>query len=109
MRARLRFGAFLALGLGIALGLALLASPHASDAPDGLEKVAIEEGFAAQEQAHPLEDLPTAGYAVEGVDDAGLSTALAGGLGVLVTFAVAGGLLLVVRRTGRRHPTVGAA
>ena len=40
--------------------------------------------------------MPTAGYAVEGVDDDRLSTGLAGVIGVTVTFAIAGGLFLVV-------------
>ena len=50
-----------------------------------------------------LDDTPTAGYEVRGVDDDRLSTGLAGLIGVGVTFALAGGLFLVVRRTGRRR------
>lgn len=106
MRRRLRLTAFIVAGLGLAAALAFFVSPHASGEPDGLNRVAIDEGFADEETNHALADTPTAGYAVEGVDDDGLSTGLAGLIGVAVTFAIAGGLLLVVRRAGgtRRSP-----
>lgn len=100
MRARVGLGAFVAGGLVVALALAFLVGPEASGAPDGLERVAADEGFAGEEEAHPLGDGPTAGYAVEGVDDDRLSTGLAGLIGVAATFLLAGGLLLVVRRAG---------
>jgi hypothetical protein len=89
------------VGLLVALALAFFVSPEASSKPDGLNKVAIDKGFAEQEEAHGLEDVPTAGYAVDGVDDDRLSTGLAGLIGVSVTFAIAAGLFLVVKRTGR--------
>ena len=101
MRSRLRFGLFIGAGLLVALALAFFVSPQASSKPDGLNKVAIDEGFADQERAHALDSSPTAGYAVDGVDDGRLSTGLAGVIGVTVTFAVAGGLFLVVKRTRR--------
>jgi cobalt/nickel transport protein len=109
VRRRLRVGAFVVAGLGLAAALAFFVSPHASGEPDGLNRVAIDEGFADQEDNHALADAPTAGYAVEGVDDEGLSTGLAGLIGVAVTFAVAGGLFLAVRRAGgtRRSPPPG--
>lgn len=105
---RVRLGAFTAVGLAVALGLALVVAPWASSEPDGLEKVAIDHGFAAAERPHDLADAPTAGYAVEGVEDDRLATGLAGGLGVVVTFAVGGGLVLLLRR-GRRGPATTAA
>lgn len=97
-RMRLGFGAFIVAGLTVALALAFFVSPQASGEPDGLDKVAIDEGFAETENDHALDDTPTAGYEVRGVDDDRLSTGLAGVIGVAITFAVAGGLLLVVRR-----------
>jgi hypothetical protein len=39
-------------GLAVALLLAFLVSPEASGEPDGLNKVAIDQGSADQEQAH---------------------------------------------------------
>jgi cobalt/nickel transport system permease protein len=95
-----------AVGLAVCVALALLVAPRASSQPDGLERVAIDEGFAEEAGSHALEDLPTADYGVEGVDHEGLSTGLAGILGIGVTFAVAAGAVLLVRR-GRpsRAPT----
>lgn len=95
-------------GLIVALALAFFVAPEASRKPDGLDKVAIEEGFAEDETTHDLEDSPLAGYGVEGVDDDRLSTGLAGVLGVVVTFAFGSGLFLVARRR-RRVPAEGGA
>jgi hypothetical protein len=103
-RARFGFGAFIAAGLIVALVLAFFVSPSASGDPDGLDKVAIDEGFADTETDHAFGDAPTAGYEVRGVDDDRLSTGLAGVIGVAITFAVAGGVMLVVRRARRTSP-----
>jgi hypothetical protein len=97
---RLRLGVFIGLGLALAVALAFLVAPEASSKPDGLEKVAIDEGFIDGAQDHDLAGSPTADYGVRGVDDARLSTGLAGVLGIGVTFLVAGGLVLLVRRRG---------
>jgi cobalt/nickel transport protein len=103
---RLGLGAFIVAGLGVALALAFFVSPQASGEPDGLNKVAIDKGFAETEEAHALDDTPTAGYEVRGVDDDRLSTGLAGIIGVAITFTVAGGLLLVVRHRSSRERRV---
>ena len=104
MTRRVRLGAFLAAGLAVAAALAFFVGPRASSEPDGLERVAIDEGFADRESDHPLADSPTAGYETEGVDDRRLSTGVAGLVGVAVTFAVAGGLFLLVRRASGSGP-----
>jgi hypothetical protein len=105
MKARVGLGVFIGIGLLVAFSLAFFVSPQASSKPDGLNKVAIDKGFSDEEKAHSLDGVPTAGYGVEGVDNDRLSTGLAGLIGVTVTFALAGGLFLVVRRAGRvgRH------
>jgi hypothetical protein len=103
-RVRFGFGTFIAAGLVLALVLAFLVSPSASGDPDGLNKVAMDKGFADTETDHALGDAPTAGYEVRGVDDDRLSTGLAGVLGVAVTFAVAGGVMVIVRRARRTGP-----
>jgi cobalt/nickel transport protein len=98
---RMRLAAFVAAGLLVALALALFVSPEASSKPDGLNKVAIDQGFADQETTHRTGDSPLAGYGVEGVGNDRLGTGLAGIIGVAVTFAVAGGFVLVLRRRSR--------
>jgi PDGLE domain len=102
-RRRIGLAAFIVGGLVVAAALAFLVSPQASSEPDGLDKVAIDEGFADTETDHALDDAPTAGYAVRGVDDDRLSTGLAGLIGVAVTFAATGLLFLVLRQSSRRR------
>jgi PDGLE domain len=89
-------------GLIVALGLAFFVSPYASSSPDGLEKVATDEGFIDSAEDHTFSDSPLADYGVEGVDDEKLSTGLAGIIGVAVTFGVAMILFGLIRS---RRPT----
>ena len=84
--------------------LAFVVSPHASSKPDGLEKVAAEQQLDTGERASATADGPLADYAVRGIDDPGLSTGVAGVIGVAVTFALAMGLSAAVRRARRRTP-----
>lgn len=100
VRPRLRLGWFIVAGLAVAAALALLVAPRASSSPDGLERVAVDEGFADRARDHALADGPTADYGVSGLDHEGLATGLAGLLGIAVTFAVAVGGLTLVRRAG---------
>lgn len=100
MNRRVRFGVFLAVGLVVALALAFFVSPQASSKPDGLVKVATEKGIDTRTRDHAFAAGPTSHYSVHGVKDRGLSTGLAGVLGVTVVFALAGGLFFVVRRAG---------
>ena len=86
-------------GLLVALGLAFFVSRFASSSPDGLNKVAIDQGFDDTQTNHATADGPFAGYGVKGVDDQGLSTGLAGIVGVAVTFGIG---LRALRR--RRSP-----
>jgi cobalt/nickel transport protein len=91
---------FVLAGLLVALVLAGLVSYYASADPDGLTKVSEDEGFAQSEEAHDLEDSPLAGYSTKDVDNERLSGATAGVIGVGVTFVLAGGVALLVRRRG---------
>ncbi|PSO52002.1 MAG: cobalt transport protein [Cyanobacteria bacterium QH_8_48_120] len=95
--------ALIIVGLGIALLIAVFASPLASSNLDGLERVAENRNFAneAAENA-PAQQLPFAnifeGYALKGVPE-GIATPLAGLLGTLAAFGLAWGFgKLVVRR-----------
>lgn len=88
-----------ALGaLVVALLLAGIVSYWASSAPDGLNKVASDTGFGAQEKQHGLDESPFAGYGTKGLGDGFASGAVAGVAGVAITLALAGGLTLVLRR-----------
>jgi len=91
---------FLAAGLLVAVGLALVVSGFASSSPDGLEKVARDKGFLDTAKDHLFADSPLADYAVKGVGNERLSTGLSGLIGVLITFGVGWGLFALVR--GRR-------
>ncbi len=97
-RSRSTVWGLIAVGLAVALLLAGLVSYYASSSPDGLEKVAADKGLDANAKHHALGNGPFADYGVSGVPDARWSVGLAGVIGVGVTFAVAGGLFLLVRR-----------
>lgn len=86
------------VGVLLALLLAGVASYYASSAPDGLEKVATDQGISQQAKDHGLADSPFADYGTKGVDNARLSTGLAGIAGVAITLALGSGLVLAVRR-----------
>jgi len=88
---------FIVGGLIVALGLAFLVSPYASSSPDGLEKVATDEGFIDSAEDHAVGDSPLADYGVEGVGDEKLSTGLAGIIGVVITFGLGMILFGVIR------------
>lgn len=85
-------------GVVTALVLAGFVSFYASASPDGLEKVAADQGIAAQAKPHAAADSPLAGYGVKDVSDARLSGGLAGVIGVGATLAVGTGAFWVVRR-----------
>jgi cobalt/nickel transport system permease protein len=77
-----------AIGLLVALGLALFVAPFASDMPDGLEKVAERLGFAHKAASGAVAS-PLSDYAVPGLGSPIASTAIAGIAGTLAAFALA--------------------
>lgn len=83
-----------------AVGLSLLAS----SAPDGLERVATDLGFAVDGPGSILSAAPLADYAVAGLQGP-LSASLAGALGILASCGV--GALLVAAAQGTRRNTSG--
>lgn len=99
---------FVVGGLVVTVGLAFFVSPLASGSPDGLERVSIDQGFADTADDHALDEGPLAGYGVKGVKDEGLSTGLAGVIGVAVTFG-AGMVLFGLLRTMRARRTASAS
>ncbi len=103
-RNRIFYGAALLAAVGFAVGV----SQFASDAPDGLEYVAEQEGFLDTAEDHTLGDAPLAGYGEGLSDNSALNTAVAGLLGVLVTLALGYGIFWLVRRrapNGTDQPT----
>lgn len=97
---------FLIGGLIVALGLAFLVSPLASSSPDGLERVSIDQGFDSAARDHDLAESPLADYGVRGVADEGLSTGLAGIIGVVVTFGAGLVVFATIRTVRARRSAV---
>jgi cobalt/nickel transport protein len=91
---------FLFFSLGVALAIAVFASPFASQHPDGLDRVAQDLKFDTKEAANkPAEKLPFYAifdeYALRGVPEQ-VATPLAGLAGTLATFALTWGIGKVV-------------
>ncbi|MFF5446918.1 energy-coupling factor ABC transporter permease [Streptomyces sp. NPDC012888] len=92
-----------ATGLVTALVLAGFVSFYASASPDGLEKVAADQGIDAKadQYEHATADSPLADYGVKDVDDERLSVGLAGVIGVGATVAVGTGIFWAARSRRR--------
>ncbi|MEV4522970.1 PDGLE domain-containing protein [Micromonospora tulbaghiae] len=112
---------FLLGGLLVALLLAGVVSNYASSHPDGLDSSLLKGctvnaddeitgGSCPAQQAkdHELADSPLADYGVRGIGNDFVSTGLSGVLGVLLTFALGGGLFWLARRRGPAKPTASA-
>ncbi|WP_405735803.1 energy-coupling factor ABC transporter permease [Streptomyces sp. NBC_00028] len=85
-------------GLVTSLVLAGGVSFYASASPDGLEKVAADQGIDKNTEKHASADSPLADYGVKDVDDARLSGGLAGVIGVGVTVVAGSTVFWAVRR-----------
>jgi PDGLE domain len=95
--------AFILTGIATAVALVILLAPNANPNPDGLEKVAAEQGIDSEARDHALAVGPLADYRVSGVENRYVGTWVAGLAGVAVTFVLGAGLLFIVRRV-RRAP-----
>ncbi|HSJ54950.1 MAG TPA: PDGLE domain-containing protein [Anaerolineae bacterium] len=91
-------------GLLLALGLALL-SPLASPHPDGLERVAEDQGFLPEARRAPYELV--ADYLFPGIENEGLATVVAGVAGTLILFGLGTGLAWILRRRAAREAPKG--
>ncbi|MET9494985.1 energy-coupling factor ABC transporter permease [Streptomyces sp. NPDC006552] len=85
-------------GLVTSLVLAGFVSFYASASPDGLEKVAHDQGIDSKTEEHASADSPLADYGVKDVTDARLSGGLAGIIGVGVTVVAGSGIFWALRR-----------
>ena len=95
----------LVVGLLVALVVAGVLSSYASGSPDGLNRVALDLGFADAEKASAAGDGPLAGYEVAGADPR-WSGGLAGVLGCLMVLACSS-LFHLLRRSPRAVATQG--
>lgn len=96
-RPRIGMRAFLIAAGLVALVVATVVSQFAVDNPDGLERVAEDQGFIDSARDHALGGSPFADYATQGLDNEALSLAVAGIVGVVITLLVGFGVVLAVR------------
>jgi len=89
---------FYALFFIAALSLAGGLSFYASSSPDGLEKVAEDEGFLESAEDSALSNSPLADYGLAGLDSERLSVGIAGVIGVVVTAIVALALFSLIKK-----------
>jgi hypothetical protein len=97
---RARVALFGGLTLAVALALAFFVGPLASSDPDGLQRVAIDSGFANRATTRAAAGGPLAGYSVNGVDGR-LSTGIAGVIGVALCFMIGATAVWILRRARR--------
>jgi cobalt/nickel transport protein len=95
---RLPTTVLLVTGLLVALLLAGVVSFYASGSPDGLERVAADQGFLDRAEEHAAAEGPLADYRAEGVENDRVAGGVAGVTGALVVLLVMGGLAYAVRR-----------
>ncbi|MFF3244306.1 energy-coupling factor ABC transporter permease [Streptomyces sp. NPDC002870] len=93
-----------ATGLVTALVLAGFVSFYASASPDGLERVATDQGIDEKVEEHAAAGSPLADYGVKDVSNARISGGLAGVIGVGATVVVGSGVFYVVRRRRTDEP-----
>jgi cobalt/nickel transport protein len=84
------------IGLVICVIIGGFISLFASESPDGLERVAEDEGFVEEAGENSFEIMPD--YIIPGIESETASTSLAGIIGVLMMFVLAYGLGKLLRR-----------
>lgn len=102
-RAGMSTKTFALLALLVCLALAGVMSYYASDRPDGLNRVAADQGLAKNKESSATADSPLADYSTANVGNDRLSGGIAGMAGVTVVLVVTGGLVYVVRRRSTRR------
>jgi cobalt/nickel transport system permease protein len=96
---------FIIGGVLVAAFFAAVVSQFASGDPDGLARVAEDEGFGGSAQNHALSETLFADYATEGIGDEALSLALAGLAGMTLTLLVGFGVVSASRRASPQPDT----
>ena len=87
------------IALVVCLAVACLA-PLASSSPDGLERVAEDEGFISLGEDAPYQVI--ADYVFPGIENEALATILAGIIGTLVLFGAAYGVAWIIKSRRRQ-------
>ena len=83
---------FVIAGVLVAAFFAAVVSQFAAGDPDGLERVAADEGFLESARDHALDNSVFADYATRGIDNETVSLAVAGLAGALLTLLVGYGI-----------------
>lgn len=83
-----------------ALIIAAVLAPLASRNPDGLDRVAQDQGFAGRAKTVLRGPFPE--YAVAGIKHSGVSTAVAGVGGTLLTLALGLGVATLIVKRGSK-------
>jgi len=89
------------IALLVCLAVATI-SPLASSAPDGLERVAEDNGFITLALEAPFQVV--ADYVFPGIENEALATIIAGWLGTILLFAAVYGLAWLIK--SRRRATI---
>jgi cobalt/nickel transport protein len=87
---------FAAAGLALAFALAWFVAPHASDRPDGLDRVVKDSGHPEADPA--WNKAPAPAYRFPWIGDGKRSTAVAGIAGTVVVFVAGCGLAWLLSR-----------
>jgi cobalt/nickel transport system permease protein len=107
-RSRRRVIGTVVAGLAIAVALAWVVAPLASGDPDGLERVAIDQGFADTATDSPVAGSPLAEYGVDGLAGEQAGTGISGTAGIVAAFSAGvvliGGARWVVMRARASKP-----
>ncbi len=94
---------FVGVALAVAAALAVFVSPFASSAPDGLERVAQDQGMTKDLPAKPVWDkAPAPDYKTPGIADDRKAMAISGLIGVVIMFGGSYAIARVMLRTKRR-------
>jgi cobalt/nickel transport system permease protein len=96
---------FLLAGALTVVVAATVVSQFAAPSPDGLERVARDNGIAPAAEDQPVADTVFADYATRGLSNENVSLAVAGATGATIAAAVGWGLATAIRT---RRPTASA-
>ena len=75
-------------GIAIAIFMACVLSLFASPEPDGLERVAEDQGFLGKAEGQEVIHAPMPDYVMPGIENEQLAAVLAGLVGVLIILGV---------------------